>query len=371
MFENVYNGRKVLVTGHTGFKGSWLALWLLELGAEVMGLSLPPETEPNHYGLLGLDMHSVFHDVGEADQVYRTVAQFRPEVVFHLAAQSLVRRSYRQPAETFGTNVMGTVNVLEACRRTDSVRAAVIVTSDKCYENREWIWGYREGDRIGGRDPYSASKGCAELVTAAYQQSFFPIREYGKDHKMLVASARAGNVLAGGDWAEDRLVPDIMRAASERLKVQIRNPEATRPWQHVLEPLSGYLMLGNGLFKGKQTLSGAWNFGPYEGGHRTVMAVLEELKRYWSLIDYETAEDAESPHEAGLLKLDCSRALTLLRWKPLWDISQTLSRTALWYRKFYETGEVTSRENLAEYVAEAKQIRLPWADDEDLSDTAL
>ena len=280
LFNGIYNNKTVLVTGHTGFKGSWLCFWLIQMGAKVIGYSLEPPTSPNHFELLNLDMVSVIGDIRDSDKLNAVFAQYQPEIVFHLAAQPLVRLSYKEPVETFETNVIGTLKVFEACRSTKSVRAIVNITSDKCYQNKEWVWGYRENDPMGGYDPYSASKGCAELVTSSYRNSFFNVNEYGKSHNVLLASCRAGNVIGGGDWAKDRLMTDIMVAVSEGKKVVIRNPRATMPWQHVLEPLSGYLMLGQKLFEGKKEFAQAWNFGPGEQGAITVKEVVENIKKY-------------------------------------------------------------------------------------------
>jgi len=355
MFSNSYKNLKIFVTGHTGFKGSWLVLWLLKSGARVCGYSLLPPTQPNHYDILKPDIESYIGDIRDLDKLSSSVEFFRPDAVFHLAAQPFVRKSYRDPIETFESNVMGTANILEACRKTDSVRSVVIVTSDKCYENREWVWGYRENDPMGGYDPYSASKGCAELVTASYRNSFFHPDAYQKTHQTLVASVRAGNVIGGGDWGEDRLVPDIMRAANHNEKVIIRNPQAVRPWQHVLEPLSGYLLLGQQLMEGKKEFAGAWNFGPDDDGHIPVIAMVKNLQARWKNIDFEIIHDNNTPHEANMLKLDCSKARSLLGWKPVWNSAAMLEKTAAWYREFYESGRVISQEQLTEYIEDAKQ----------------
>jgi len=361
MFGNVYKGKKVFVTGNTGFKGSWLIFWLMKLGANVCGYSLNLPTDPNHHEILNLDFETISGDVRDLKKLQRGIEAFQPDIVFHMAAQSLVRKSYQNPVETFETNVIGTVNVFEACRKTDHVRTIVNITSDKCYENQEWIWGYRENDPVGGHDAYSASKGCAELVTASYRKSFFPLEEYQKSHQILVASARAGNVIGGGDWGDDRLVPDIMRAASQNKKVHIRNPHATRPWQHVLEPLSGYLLSGKLLLEGKKEFSGAWNFGPTYEGHRNVLAAVRELQKHWSNIDYQIKTDEKNPHEANLLKLDCSKAYANLKWKSIWNSSDTFAKTAQWYRTYYESGRVLSKEQLTEYVIDANHKQISWA----------
>ncbi len=360
MFGNAYKGKKVFVTGNTGFKGSWLMFWLMKLGANVFGYSLNLPTDPNHHEILNLDFETISGDVRDLKKLQETISLFQPDIVFHMAAQSLVRKAYQTPVETFETNVIGTVNVFEACRKTDHVRAIVNITSDKCYENQEWIWGYRENDPVGGHDPYSASKGCAELVTTSYRKSFFPLEEYQKSHQILVASARAGNVIGGGDWGDDRLVPDIMRATSQNERVQIRSPEATRPWQHVLEPLSGYLLLGQQLFESKKNFSEAWNFGPTDEGHRNVLAVVRKLQTHWPNIDYQIETDEKNPHEASLLKLDCSKAYANLKWKPVWDSFTTFAKTAQWYRMYYETGRVLSEEQLTEYITDAKHNQVSW-----------
>ncbi|MEA1938279.1 MAG: CDP-glucose 4,6-dehydratase, partial [Pseudomonadota bacterium] len=280
--EGVYDKRRVLVTGHTGFKGSWLALWLARMGANVTGLSLPPETTPNHWDLLKPDIADIRGDIRDSVAVANAVQTAGPEIVFHLAAQPLVRRSYRDPLETWATNVMGTANLLEACRKSDSVRAIVVITTDKCYENMEWIWGYRENDRLGGHDPYSASKAGVELVASSYRKSFFS----GKNAPLL-ATARAGNVVGGGDWSEDRLIPDLVRAIWSKTPLVIRSPYATRPWQHVLEPLSGYLMLGKKLLEGDRRFADAWNFGPDDTGNQTVETVLTRLRKNWLAVTWE------------------------------------------------------------------------------------
>ncbi|MFH1983026.1 MAG: CDP-glucose 4,6-dehydratase [Pseudomonadota bacterium] len=370
MFNNIYKNRIVLITGHTGFKGSWLALWLCELGARVFGYALKPPTEPNHYDLINLGIEGVLEDIRNADAVNKAVKSYRPEIVFHLAAQSLVRESYRSPVETFDTNVMGTVNVLEACRLSGSVKAVVNITSDKCYENTEQgASSYRETARLGGYDPYSASKGCAEIVTSAYLRSFFPPEDYLKTHTTLIASARAGNVIGGGDWAKDRLVPDIVKSAARGEKVIIRNPRAVRPWQHVLEPLSGYLRLGQRLLEGEIACAGAWNFGPDDRGHLTVKEVLDALRENWSAIDFRIHDiNPAAPHEAGTLMLDCTKARRELNWRPTWKSAEMIKETAQWYRDYYTHRYVSSHQQLQAYIRDAAAQKLVWSRNENNSD---
>ncbi len=351
MFGDIYKDRTVLVTGHTGFKGSWLSLWLRRLGARVVGYALEPATDPNHFDLLRLDMASTIGDIRDRAGLEKVFETYKPEVVFHLAAQPLVRASYLDPVTTLETNVIGTANVLEACRTAPSVRAVVNITSDKCYENREWLYGYREIDPMGGYDPYSASKGCAELVTNSYRRSFFSPEAYGKKHGVLLASARAGNIIGGGDWSTDRLVPDMIRAAVAGAKVSIRSPRAIRPWQHVLDPLAGYLMLGRKLLEGDAAFADAWNFGPDEASCIEVERIVKGARAVWDRIDYEKAEDPAGPHEAGLLKLDCSKARTVLGWRPLWKIEDALDATVGWYREFYASGAARSALDLDRYSA--------------------
>ena len=324
---SAFRGRRVLITGHTGFKGGWLALWLQREGAEVSGLALAPPTAPSLYELAGVGSAMRIDervDVRDLTSVERVMQQAAPEVVFHMAAQPLVRHSYREPVETFATNVMGTVHVLDAARRVPSVRAVVVVTSDKCYENREWPWGYRETEAMGGHDPYAASKGCAELVTSAFARSYFSTAG------PAVASVRAGNVIGGGDWAQDRLVPDAMRAFVAGAEFVIRNPNAVRPWQHVLEPLRGYLMVAARLLNGAES-SASYNFGPGEDDARPVGEVIEKLVSHCPGGRYRVMGDA-GPHEAHLLRLDCARARTELGWRPALPLDEALAWTAAWYR---------------------------------------
>jgi len=358
MFDNIYHNKNVLVTGHTGFKGSWLALWLSQMGAKIIGYSLQPPTEPNHFQWLDIDINSIIGDVRDAEKLKQVFQEQQPEIVFHLAAQAIVRLSYKDPIETFTSNVMGTVNVLEAARASGAVRAIVNVTSDKCYENRERPWAYRENDALGGYDPYSASKGCAELVTGCWRNSFLNPKDYGRTHQTLLASARAGNVIGGGDWAADRLIPDIMRAVHQQKKVKIRNPQATRPWQHVLEPLSGYLLLGQKLLEGQKEFAESWNFGPSEDENITVGEIVDQVKKVWPKIDYEINQTPDQPHEAGMLRLDCSKAHAKLQWSPVWAGKETVTKTAKWYQAFYESGKVQSIDNLKSYIADAHSKHL-------------
>ncbi len=360
LFGGIYAERKVLITGHTGFKGSWLSYWLRSMGADVCGYSLIPPTNPNHFDLLKLKMRSEIGDIRDSVRLNKVMQDFNPDIVFHLAAQPLVRLSYKTPAETFETNVIGAVNVLESVRNTPSVKACVIITSDKCYDNREWVWGYRENDPMGGHDPYSASKGCTELVTSSYKNSFFNIKEYGKNHNTLIASCRAGNVIGGGDWAEDRLIPDIMKAASLNKTVDIRNPYATRPWQHVLEPLSGYLMIGQKLLEGKTEYTEGWNFGPSDTEMISVGEVVEKIKEYWPKMQYEINHDKNAPHESGLLKLDCSKAHSKLKWKENWNSEVCFEKTVNWYKKYYEKKIISTEEDLNSYITIAKNKNLEW-----------
>jgi len=361
MFNNIYRNKNVLITGHTGFKGSWLALWLTRLGAKVTGYALAPPTDPSHFELLHLSIESIVGDIRDAAKVKQVFRAQKPEIVFHLAAQAIVRRSYQEPEATVASNVMGTVHVLEAARETGSVRAIVNVTSDKCYENREWPWGYREIDPLGGYDPYSASKGCSELITGSWRNSFFHPRTYGSAHQTLLASGRAGNVIGGGDWAEDRLIPDMMRAVSSNEKVTIRNPQAVRPWQHVLEPLSGYLLLGQRLLEGRKEFSEAWNFGPSENENITVDEIVNQVQNIWPKMKYERGKTPDQPHEAGMLRLDCSKARAKLQWSPVWDGRTAVEKTVQWYRAFYESKAIRSLEDLESFVAEAKSRHIFWA----------
>jgi CDP-glucose 4,6-dehydratase len=355
LFGDVYRGRRILVTGHTGFKGSWLGLWLNELGANVFGIALPPATSPNHWDLLQLNMPDHRLDIRDGRLLATTVNSLQPEIVFHLAAQPLVRRSYRDPLDTWSTNVMGTANLLDACRHTPSVRAIVVATSDKCYENKEWHWGYREGDRLGGHDPYSASKAATELLVSSYRSAFF--RAPGTP---LIATARAGNVIGGGDWSEDRLIPDVMRSIAAKSRLEIRSPNSTRPWQHVLESLSGYLLLGSKLLSGLADAADAWNFGPGLDSNRSVVDVLAGLGAHMPNLDW-FAIDRVQPHEATLLYLDCSKARVQLGWRPTWTFDQALSATADWYQSFYRNGGLESRAQLRAYIVSAQTGGLPWA----------
>jgi CDP-glucose 4,6-dehydratase len=326
-----WKGKKVFITGHTGFKGGWLSLWLQQLDAAVTGYALPPPTTPSLFDVakVGQGMTSVIGDIRDADSLASTISQAAPDIVIHMAAQSLVRRSYVDPVATYATNVMGTVNLLEAVRQTPSVRAVVNVTTDKCYENKEWVWGYRENEPMGGFDPYSSSKGCAELVTAAYRDSYFNKSKYS-EHKLALASARAGNVIGGGDWAQDRLIPDILRAIAANQRVSIRHPLATRPWQHVLEPLSGYLALAEKLYSHGPAFAEAFNFGPAEDD--AVEWIVEQLTERWGDGAAWQHDGGEHPHEAHYLKLDCAKARAMLGWRPRLDLSQTLLNIIAWHK---------------------------------------
>lgn len=356
LFAGVYQGQRVLLTGHTGFKGSWLALWLHQMGAQVTGVALSPETQPNHWDLLGLSVDDRRTDIRDVAQLQSIFAEAQPEIVFHLAAQPLVRRSYRDPLETWSTNVMGTANVLEACRETPSVKAIVVVTTDKCYENQEWPWGYRENDRLGGHDPYSASKAGAELVAASYRSAFFTTPQ-----SPLIATARAGNVIGGGDWSEDRLIPDLVRATVNNETLEIRSPNATRPWQHVLESLSGYLLLGQKLLQGQREFAEPWNFGPEPEGNRSVAEVLKKLGDQWPKLEWR-ATDAPQPHEATLLYLDSAKARSQLNWKPVWGLDTTLAKTAEWYQTWLNDRQVISQQQLNDYIEAAQRARAVWAE---------
>ncbi len=330
-----WKGKTVFITGHTGFKGSWLSLWLQSMGARLTGYSLPPPTDPSLFvvGRVHEGMESINGDIRNLEQLQAAIERSKPEIVVHMAAQSLVRYSYQNPIETYSTNVMGTVNVLEAVRRVGSVRVVINVTSDKCYENREWAWGYRENEPMGGHDPYSSSKGCAELVTSAYRRSFFSTADYAK-RGVALASVRAGNVIGGGDWAGDRLIPDIMRAILESRPVVIRNPDAVRPWQHVLEPLRGYLLLAEKMRKNAPEFSEGWNFGPNDDDAKPVEWIVNKMTGQWGDGAMWKMDDREHPHEAHYLKLDCSKAKSRLNWRPRWNIEQALEQIIAWYRAY-------------------------------------
>jgi len=343
MQREFWDRKKVFLTGHTGFKGSWLALWLQSAGARLTGFSLEPPTQPSLFELanVGKGMNSLLGDIRDLDLLKHTLKRDEPEIVLHFAAQPLVRPSYASPVETFQTNLMGTVHLLEAIRGLDSVRAVVCITTDKCYENKEWPWGYREYEPMGGHDPYSASKGCAELAISAYRRSFFSPAEHDS-HAVAVASARAGNVIGGGDWGQDRLVPDIMKTFMKKQSVVIRNPQAIRPWQHVLEPLNGYLMLAEQLFEEGPRYAEAWNFGPQEEDARPVAWVVERLVELWGPGAAWQLDEQPNAHEAQHLKLDCSKARRDLDWRPKTDLQTALQWTVEWFRSYQDGSDMRS-----------------------------
>jgi CDP-glucose 4,6-dehydratase len=334
-----WQGKRVFMTGHTGFKGSWLSLWLQRLGADVCGFSLPAPTTPSLFEVahVAQGMTSLDGDIRDLGALQTAMTEYQPDIVIHMAAQPLVRYSYDHPVETYATNVMGTVNVLEAIRHTPSVRVGVMITTDKCYENREWVWGYREDEPMGGHDPYSSSKGCAELVISAYRNSYFPPKTYSH-HQVAIASARAGNVIGGGDWALDRLIPDIMRAIQDNRPVTIRSPHATRPWQHVLEPLSGYLCLAEQLWHNGDLYAEGWNFGPNDDDAKPVSWIVDHLTQAWGEGASWEVDGNNHPHEANYLKLDCSKAKARLGWMPRTSLATALEWIVEFYRA-YQAGE--------------------------------
>jgi len=353
MNQGFWSGKRVFITGHSGFKGSWLSLWLQNLGAVVIGYALNPATEPNLFSVadVGRRMRSIVGDIRDLGSLSSALKEANPEIVIHMAAQSLVHYSYREPVETYATNVMGTVHLLEAVRKVDSVRAVVVVTSDKCYDNKEWLWGYREFDSMGGYDPYSSSKGCSELVSLAYRNSFFNPAKY-QEHGVAVASGRAGNVIGGGDWAADRLVPDIVRALAANEMVQIRRPGAIRPWQHVLEPLSGYLTLAERLYTEGASFAEAWNFGPADEDAKSVKWIVERLLQKWGHDAQGWNLDiGQQPHEAHYLKLDCSKARERLQWAPRWNLAMALDRIVDWHKALLREEDMLNftLQQIAEY----------------------
>lgn len=363
MFKNIYKGKKVLVTGHTGFKGSWLCSWLIELGADVYGYSNEIPSSPSHFEELNLKkkMTSIFGDVRDYDSFKSFLDIHKPEVVFHLAAQPIVRLAYSNPLDTINTNVMGVANILEISRTVNYINSLIIITSDKCYENVEWTYGYRENDRVGGEDPYSASKGAAEIIASTYMRSFF------KDDRVFVATVRAGNVIGGGDWAKDRLIPDAVKSWSSNESLTIRNPLATRPWQHVLEPLSGYLQIGAELIlKNVKCKNQSFNFGPDSTINKTVDEVLTEMSKSWKSVKWETLKLKDNPKEAGLLKLSCDKAQHTINWFPTLTFEETLEFTMSWYKDFYSLDSKFNatdytNDQIKKYVDKAKNKGILWS----------
>lgn len=359
-FSNCYKGKKVLITGHTGFKGSWLAIWLKQLGAEVYGYALSPYSDMDNFVTCNLEgkLNHRQGDIRDGEKLKQYFNDVQPDIAFHLAAQPLVLLSYQDPVGTFDTNIMGVVNFFEAVRATKSVKAAINVTTDKCYDNKEWVWGYRENDAMGGKDPYSASKGCSELITSSYLDSFFKV-----EGTCNVASARAGNVIGGGDWAADRIIPDYFRAIIKSEKLEIRNPHATRPWQHVLEPLSGYLSLGESLLKDGKKSAGGWNFGPEDMTNYSVKQLIDKMLLLDDIGGYEIPELTEKRHEAILLKLDISKAVNDLKWRPVLTFDETVSFTLNGYKDDLNGNEVYLKRiaQITSYTDKALKKGIEWA----------
>ncbi|KLO21689.1 CDP-glucose 4,6-dehydratase [Marinitoga sp. 1155] len=355
-----YKNKKILITGHTGFKGSWLSLWLLKMGAKVIGYALDPYTQRDNFVLSNISekIIDVRGDIRDYNKLKQVFEEYKPEIIFHLAAQPLVRLSYETPRETFETNVMGTVNVLEAFRNTRECKILINITSDKCYENQEWIWGYRENDPVGGYDPYSASKGASEIVSSAYLRSFFNPNDF-KNHNKVIATVRAGNVIGGGDWAKDRIIPDCIRALEEDKPIEIRSPQATRPWQHVLEPLSGYLLLGTKLAENPEKYSGPWNFGPHLNSIVTVKKIVEKVIKYYGKGRWKDLSNKNHPHEAKLLNLDISKAKFYLNWEPTLNIDETIKLTVEWYKNYKKNDVFDLCINQIEYF----ENKIKWLED--------
>ncbi|HEY1039544.1 MAG TPA: CDP-glucose 4,6-dehydratase [Bacteroidia bacterium] len=355
LFGGIYEGKRVLITGHSGFKGSWLSLWLKQMGAVVSGFSLNDLTSPSHFELVNSGIETFHGDVRDRKLLETVFSKVKPDIVFHLAAQSLVRESYRDPIYTYETNVMGTLNVLDVALKTPGIKAFVNVTTDKVYENLEQATAFREHDKLGGNDMYSSSKACSEILTISFRNSFL------KDHPMLLASARAGNVIGGGDWANERLVPDLVLGTQNNIPAEIRSPKSIRPWEHVLEPLSGYLLLGQKLLEGKKEFADSWNFGPKPEQTLEVGIIVDLMQKQWSKIRFKINEaEAKKFHEAGILMLDCSKASGKLKWEAVWDINTTINKTANWYKDFYENKKVNTLDDLHAYINDAKQQSIIW-----------
>lgn len=354
-FNQVYKNKKVFITGHTGFKGSWLTLWLTKLGATVCGYSLNPPTSPNHFNLLFADnsskLRSIIADINDYTSLYNALQTFEPDIIFHLAAQPLVRQSYQSPIQTFQTNAIGTLNLLHISTTLKNLKAIINITTDKVYENQEHMWGYRENDPLGGYDPYSASKACSEIITSSMQRSFFPIEKYNKSHNVLIATARAGNVIGGGDWSNDRLMVDAILSVTQKTPAIIRSPKAIRPWQHVLEPLNGYLILGEQLLNGNTKLATSFNFGPTANDDLSVEEVLLIAQQYWNQIKYQVQIDSINPHEAEKLMLDITKAQKILNWQPKWDAKTSIQKTIQWYQAFYTQNQILTHQQLEDFVS--------------------
>ncbi|MDI1305930.1 MAG: CDP-glucose 4,6-dehydratase [bacterium] len=361
LFSNRYQGKKVLVTGHTGFKGSWLVFWLNKLGAEVYGISNQIITNPSHYELISPVVKSFMIDIRDKITLQNKIIEIQPDIIFHLAAQPLVRYSYKEPVETFETNMMGTVNVLASCLLLSNCKGIVVVTSDKCYENFEDDRPYNEDDRMGGYDPYSASKGAVELIVNSFRNSFFNTKDFNTKHNFIIASARAGNVIAGGDWSEDRLIPDLVKNYIKGKITVVRSPFSTRPWQHVLEPLSGYLLLGQKIIEGDVAVARGWNFGPENNDILTVKTVIEMASEVWNELKFDFPIMNNQLHEASLLRLDCTKANQLLNWYPVWGMNEVIQKTIYWYKDFYLNKQIRTELDLIEYIMAAKAKDIIWA----------
>ncbi len=347
----IYNKKKVFITGHTGFKGSWLSKFLLSIGAEVYGYSLPPNTDPNHFDLFKSEIQGEFGNILDSASLAESINKFKPDIIFHLAAQPLVRESYVHPVETYQTNVIGTLNVLQAFNQCADTNALLCITTDKVYENKEWIFPYREVDRLGGHDMYSSSKACCEILINSYRNSFLGKNKNKEKSTKLIASARAGNVIAGGDWSTDRLIPDLIKSAVTGRKTEVRNPSAVRPWQHVLDCLYGYLLLGGQLLNGNNLFADSWNFGPYSSDFYTVEMLINHCKNHWNEIETIYTPEKANYHEAGLLVLDISKSIHNLNWKPVWNTEIAIRKTINWYKSFYDNQNTCTQMDINEFIS--------------------